>query len=313
MKTMTNKIHGEGYLYSHNLEKKVSGPKSKNPGTEFISGTIDIATDENLSNVIQFHFTYVTATTSKGAKNRTYTILNDIIDGKIKNVMGSSKEEAGLISVDSSIALNEFYDKEDKLVSTRRNEGGFVNTVKELKQNVQERSSFELDMLVTGTKMLEADPDRGLDEKLEIKGFIFNFKNEILPISFSIVDPMGIDYIIGLDPSKSNPVLLPVWGSQISMTIRETKTEDNMFGGQRVTETIKSKKDYLVIGVKMPLAWDDESTILASEVTKALGNRETALADIKKRRDDYLAEKNSNSGAAQIPTPVNSGNIDFGF
>ena len=44
MKSMINKTHIEGYLYEHALEKKVSGPNSKNPGTEFISGTISIAT-----------------------------------------------------------------------------------------------------------------------------------------------------------------------------------------------------------------------------------------------------------------------------
>ena len=42
---MINKIHIEGYLYQHKLEKKVSGPKSRNPGVEFITGTIEIATD----------------------------------------------------------------------------------------------------------------------------------------------------------------------------------------------------------------------------------------------------------------------------
>lgn len=297
MKTMTNKIHGEGYLYSHNLEKKVSGPKSKNPGTSYIAGTIDIATDDSLTNVIQFHFSYVTATTFKGAKNRTYSILNDIIDGKIGNVMDNGKENAGLIGVDSSIALNEFYDKEDKLASIRRNEGGFVNTVKELNSNIAKRSEFELDMLVTGIKRIEANEEKNLPEKMEVKGFIFTFRKEILPVSFTVIDTDGMDYLEGLAPDKQNPVLIPVWGNQVSMTIKSTKVEENMFGGEHVTETTSTKKDYIITGVKAPLDWDSEDTILATEVTKALADREIALADIKKRRDEYNAEKAANPTA----------------
>ena len=52
MMKMKNETHIEGYLYEHNLEKKLSGPKSKNPGTEFISGSISIATDEACLNVV---------------------------------------------------------------------------------------------------------------------------------------------------------------------------------------------------------------------------------------------------------------------
>ena len=42
-KNMNNRSHIEGLLYQHSLELKVSGENSKNPGTEFISGTIEIA------------------------------------------------------------------------------------------------------------------------------------------------------------------------------------------------------------------------------------------------------------------------------
>ena len=39
-KKMKNESHVEGYVYEHKLEMKESGPNSKNPGTEFISGTL---------------------------------------------------------------------------------------------------------------------------------------------------------------------------------------------------------------------------------------------------------------------------------
>ena len=49
--TMINKSHIEGVLYEHALELRVSGPTSKNPGTEFIMGTVSIATDDACTNI----------------------------------------------------------------------------------------------------------------------------------------------------------------------------------------------------------------------------------------------------------------------
>lgn len=51
-RTFLNKTHVEGYVYSHDLKLKISGENSKRPGTEFINGTLSIATDEDLMNVI---------------------------------------------------------------------------------------------------------------------------------------------------------------------------------------------------------------------------------------------------------------------
>ena len=70
-KKMINSTHIEGVLYEHKLELKESGPNSKNPGTKFISGTIDIATDDAGINIVPVHFTYVTEKTAKGSTNAT--------------------------------------------------------------------------------------------------------------------------------------------------------------------------------------------------------------------------------------------------
>ena len=109
MKAVINRTHIEGILYEHALEMKVSGPNSKNPNTQFISGTVSIATDNACVNIVPVHFTYVTATTSKGTANATFTTLKNIIDGVIGTYMKDGKEKAGKLRIDSAIGLNEFY------------------------------------------------------------------------------------------------------------------------------------------------------------------------------------------------------------
>lgn len=132
MRTMINKTHIEGLLYEHALELKTSGPNSKNPGTQFISGTVSIATDNAGVNIVPVHFTYVTATTASGKTNATYGTLKNIIDGVIGTVMKDGKDKAGKLRIDSALGLNEFYSDrngKEELVSAKRNEGGFVHTV----------------------------------------------------------------------------------------------------------------------------------------------------------------------------------------
>ena len=90
-KVMYNSTHLEGYLYEHDLKMKTTGENSKNPGTDFISGTVSIATDDAMMNVVQVHFTYVTATTAKGKPNPTFNTLQAIIDGKLPAVMEAGK------------------------------------------------------------------------------------------------------------------------------------------------------------------------------------------------------------------------------
>ena len=78
MKKMINATHIEGVLYQHDLELKTSGENSKNPGTEFIAGNIEIATDDAGINIVPVHFTYVTATTAKGKVNDTFNTLKKL-------------------------------------------------------------------------------------------------------------------------------------------------------------------------------------------------------------------------------------------
>ena len=93
-KNFNNKTHVEGVLYQHSLELKTSGETSANPGTQYIAGTIEIATDNDRLNIVPVHFTYVTATTKSGKTNATFVTLMDIVSGKIGSVMGQSENPA---------------------------------------------------------------------------------------------------------------------------------------------------------------------------------------------------------------------------
>lgn len=302
-KKMKNESHVEGYVYEHKLEMKKSGPNSKNPGTEFISGILSVATDDELLNVVQTHFTYVTAVTAKGKPNNTFNVLQSIINGKIGSVMEHGKENAGKVRIDTAIGLNEWYDKDDKLVSIRRNEGGFVHQVQELCEP-KSRATFNTDMVITNVRRIEADEERNTPEKVVVKGCVFDFRNALLPVEFSVYEPhapaKALDYFENLGASSSNPVFTRVQGIQVSRTIVRKIEEENAFGEAIVKESRSSQRD-LVINWAQPeiYEWDSEDTLLASEFAEMISNREVHLAEIKRRQDEYQASRgNALTGGA---------------
>ena len=308
-KKFINSTHIEGALYQHDLALKVSGENSKNPGTEFISGIIEIATDNAGVNIVPVHFTYVTAMTSKGKPNDTFNTLKNIIDGVYKTVMTDGADNATKLRIDSAIGLNEFYDRNDQFVSVKRNEGGFVHITPTLDENENVRNTFDCDIVITQVIHVEADEEKNTPEKATIKGAIFNFRGELLPVEFSVLHPGAIAYFEDLGATSKNPVFTRIKGRQISESIVRRVEEESAFGDPSIREYKSTRKDFVVTwAAKEEYEWDTEGTILASELKEAMANREITLAEIKKRNEEYKASRGSAIPAAAAPA---SGGFDF--
>lgn len=302
MMKVKNETHIEGILYEHALEAKVTGPNSKAPGTNFISGTISIATDDAMTNIVPVHFTYVTEKTSKGGVNATYSLLQNIIDGVVGTYMQDGADKAAKLRVDSAIGLNEFYtdrNGKEELVSIKTNEGGFVHTTNVLTEDETQRNTFKCDMVITQVTHIDADDERKTPEKAVVKGVVFNFRNEILPVEFTATNAGAMAYFEDLGATASNPVFTKVWGRQVSEVIKREIREESAFGEDSVREVQSTRKDFVITGAaKEPYEWDSEDTILASELTTAIANRETYLATMKQHRDEYKASKGQATPAA---------------
>lgn len=301
-KTMINQTHIEGVLYEHALEAKVSGETSKNPGTPFISGSISIATDDAMTNIVPVHFTYVTANFGSGKPNDTYTTLNNIINGTFGTYMKDGAEKAVKLKIDSALGLNEFFtdrNGKEELVSAKRNEGGFVHKVDVLDEDEKVRNTFKTDMIITCVTHVDGDPEKGTADKCIVKGAIFNFRKDLMPVEFSATNANAMRYFEGLDASQKNPVFTCVWGRQVSETIvRQIRTE-SAFGEDEVREVKNTRRDFVITGAaKEPYLWDDESSITVAELNEAIQKREVDLAAMKKRNDEYKASKNRVAPAA---------------
>ena len=318
MRKATNSERIEGRVYQHSLTvKTVQNQTSPNFGKEFIAGDIEIAVDEAGLNVIPVHFTYVTPTTSSGAENRTFSVLKKIIDGG-KTWITNGKDEALKVRIDTAIALNDFYTQDGTLVSTKKNEGGFVSIINGELAPENERNTFTVDMLITAVNRIEKNEEKNINEDfVTVRGAIFNFRNELLPLDFLVRNADGMKYFEDLGVTGAEPLYTKVWGRINCGTILNEVKEDSAFGESAVRTYERKIREWVITGTaKVPYEFGDENVLTADEVTKAQQDREVMLAETKKRSEEYRASKSTADNAfgttATAPIPsTKAGTFSF--
>ena len=320
MKKQINKVEIQGYVFEQNLAlSKVKNTESKNFGKDFIQGNLQIATDEEGLNVVTVHFTYVSPLTNKGTPNNTFKVLKDIMAGP--QWIKDGKEKALKVKIQTAIALNEFPDKQGKRITSKRCEGGFVNIVSSLTDDITKRCTFTTDMVITRVSHVDAS-EKIKEDFTRVSGYIFNFRNEIIPITYSVRNPLGMKFFEeNLDGvTEAEPVYTKVWGKIINTVNKTPNVIESAFGGEEnslveIQET--PIKDWIIIGTsKVPYEFNDEKTITQDEIVKALQDREVKWAETVKNREEYLAsqqEKQNNpivSSAVPTGTVTNTVGID---
>lgn len=308
MKKIINTLDVQGRIFQHDLQEKVSGPTSKHPGTKFISGSIDVATDESeVPNIVTVHYTYVAETYGSGAPNRTYGVLSRIInEGKTVVADGDA---AWCVRLQPSIALNDFYPQgQTEVVSRPRNEGGFATIINPTQYSA-ERNKFTVDLLINGVSRVDAEDGSVV---AHIHGATFDFRNSILPMTFVVRSEEAASYFESLEPSQNNPIFTNVWGQIVSRN-ETIKTETlSAFGAPQVDERPRRVREYLITGAKPDLYefGDSETGITADEIKKAIEDRNLYLADTKRRSDEYRANRAAAAPVAPVVT-VQQGAFNF--
>lgn len=297
MKKMTNVVYLEGRLYQHKLEKRVTGENSKNPGTPYIAGTIDIATDDNITNIVTVHYTYETEKFGSGKDNSKFKVLNDIIDGKYLTCAKDGADVATKLRITSSVGVNDFYKDENgepKLISGKRNDGGFISVLGTDLKDEKDRNRFDVDIVITGFTIKEADEENNYPEKGIIKGAIFDFRGSLLPVSFSVTNDQAIGYFESLEASPKSPVFTRIKGTEINEVIKKTVTSEGAFGDE-VREVTSERRDWVVTWAQANVYdFDSEETITTQEFANAIKEREEKLAKLK---GDYITRQQNKGNA----------------
>jgi len=293
MKRFINNCHAEGYIFSHNLQERVS-----KKGVEYIWGSIEIATDEEATNVVSVRFNYVPKTNKNGNANETYNTLATIIQEN--NTYEKNGTSATKVRIDGDVEVNDFVGRNGEMASPKQFRGSFVHFMNPT--NDPGKATFECDMLISNVATRERQDDTTYDE---LNGYVFNFRGDILPVTFSIENPDGMNYFESQDISNKNPLLTKVWGEIVSTIVKNETEVESAFGAPTVNVTTRTVRAWNVIGASAePMDFDDESTITKAELKKALADREEMLADVKKRWEERQNGNNAFSAPAKNTKPT---------
>lgn len=311
-----NKCAVQGYIFNKGegrraLQKRVTGENSKNPGQEYIQGELNIATDEDATNVVTVWFQYVAPTwPAKGDKperpNTTFQTLETIINSAV------TYEEVGknatTVRIDGNIGVNDFYTRDGELASPKRIEGSFVHLMNSTEKIADRPATFEADMIISAAAEREMENEE--ENYVNLNGYVFNFRNDVLPVTFTVRTDAGMKYFLDQD----YPMVTKVWGDIVSSIVKTEHVTESAFGAPTVDVTTRSIRSWDVIGASAePADWDDESTITRDELKDKVRERETRLAEQKKRDEEYRNRTSSAFPAATTNAVEEDDDDDFPF
>lgn len=303
MRNNKNVVYVEGYVYNFSLFANVAGPNSKNPGQEYINGTVNIATDEDGINIVSVRYTYVVPTWKSGKENETYTILQSLLNGA-STWEKDGKDKATKLRIQGDVEVNDFMGRDGNMVETKQIRGGFTHYANDGFRD--KRNNFETDMLITNAVRVEVENG---NDYMNLSGYVFNFRNDFIPVTYTLNNEAGIKYFENLDISMNNPYYTYVWGKIVASTQRIEKQVETAWGAPQVEYTTRTLRMWEVDGCSPEsYEFDDDSTITLAEFKQGLANREQQKAEAKARQE---ARNASTTGKSGFPATTDS-DLPFG-
>lgn len=288
-----NTVDVRGWIFNHTLAKKVS-----KKGVEYIGGTINVATDKDAINVVPVNFMYVTPTLGNtGKPNSTYPFLEQIINEN--NTYELNGSEATKIRITGNVECNDFVTREGDMASPKRVSGSFAHPETGDIATVG-CAKFKTDMLIEGYQEVEVENG---DNYGRIRGYVFNFKKDFLPVEYTVRTAGGMKYFEQKNISVNEPMLTNVWGNIVCTTIENRTETENAFGAPTVNITTRTLRAWDVEGASIePMDFGDEDYMTKEDVAEGKNNREQHLVEVRANHDEYQKSKD-NVFASEASTP----------
>lgn len=287
-----NEVLIEGYVFNiggnGKLFEGTTSAESKRPNTDYISGTLNICTDEEGINIVPVRFNFVTEKWASGKDNDTWKVLKEVINtGHTWESVG--KDNAIKVRLQCNVGVNDFLGRDGNMVETKSVDCSFAHFANN--GFSEKRNDFKMDMLIASTNMQEVENG---EDYLNLRGYAFNYRGDLVPVTLSVRDKGGIQYFENADISNANPMLTNIWGKIVSTTQKIEKEVESAWGAPQIEYTTRTLRAWEVTGCSPePMEWDDESTITIAEFKEALQNRENQKAEAKARQEERQNQNNT--------------------
>lgn len=264
LRQLTNTVEIIGTLKSKDIEVKTS----KRTGAEYVSGKLEVIC--KIGNRI--HEIPVSVFVMKSSK--LYKGI-ETVSQQYKSIEEVGLENADRIRVTGELTLNEYYNRDGKLVQFNDVKGIFYNRIEDVTIEDKAVASIETVVEEFQDKMDSTNLPTGIKK---VKGFTVGWNNSIVELVKAEVKADLADAMINLYPPGSTGRL----SFQINnyVEIQETVTSDAPAHGFGSTETVeqvakKYENNLEIIGGDIPFFGTKEYT--PEEIEKAKQVRELSL------------------------------------
>lgn len=283
-----NKILVKGYVFSHNLEIRTYQNSSKdNFGDRYISGVINVAIDEDAVASVPVHVNFMNEKFKSGDTNESFTILEGLINTN-NTVTSVGKENALRVDIQGTVEDNTFYStKNSVMVESQQLRASYVHVQSGAFKGC---ASWQTDMLIH--TYAEIDPDNGDEPYGELRGFVFNYRNEFMPVKYKVRKASGgMDYFASKDISAKNPLLTRVFGDYVVTTVTSNRTIETAFGAPSIEPTTYSRESWDVSGAAVQeYDFGDENVMTLEDVNRLMEIRNEYVAERKAYAENRAAQ-----------------------
>lgn len=307
MRKTVNNVNIKGYVFSHHLTERVTGPNSKNPGQEFINGSMEVAINEQATATVRVNFSYVTPKFRNGNDNETYKLLKRIITSD--DVYEKVGNRAIKVRVDAQFEPNVYKNRAGEIVCNTQIGASFVHELNPGEGLGMNPAKFAVDMVI-GTAGEREFANGG--SIFELRGYVFNWRQDLVPITFTVAGEDGRKYF----EDQEYPMFTNLWGdieSEIVVSQKES-TVVSAFGAPQVETTERQVMRWNVKGAAPePYEYDDESGITKAEMKEKVLAHETYIAQQTERINNRNAAPSVYNAPKQTVQKKSVSVDDFDF
>lgn len=282
-----NKVNVRGYVFN----TKNLNMRTTKDGTNYISGNVNIATDEDALSIVSVSF-YATENYKSGKPNDSYKLLKQIIDGEVHTYEQVGKD-AVKVRVDATIGVNDFMGNDGEIRSPKQVRGSFIH----LDKYPGFEAKFEADAVFTSATEREFE---GEEPFLSLRGFVLGFKNAMIPIELTARDKASMNFFESQDISVSEPLAINVSGEIVTNTIVRESTEETAFGERKVNST-RSFQSWVITSGKTPYEFGDDAVMTKDDIKHLTAEREATLERVKERAANRAGNSFTTSKPAAKP------------
>lgn len=282
-----NDVNLTGFVFSANFRTGTSKATSKwHPNEGYISGNLNVATDEDAMNVVPVNFfVYENRNNKDGdpVPNETYQTLLQIMNGPTYETAG---DKAPKVRISATVDTNDFYSsRTDDIVSAQRVNGRFIHLMSP-GTNVTP-ANFDVNAVVTSAVEREVE---GRDPYLDVRGYVFNYNGtRLFPVRFECQDKSGQSFLLGLEPSSANPVVMNLWGSIQTTVIEKIPAEQeevaNGFGVRPVISgnNVSTVRSWVITGADTGCVpeFGDVAPFTKNDMKRLIDERNVRLEEVK--------------------------------